>query len=63
MICPHPDCTNTTFHAEKLDTTPDTTELYAVICSHCGEVLGAFDGSMVDRLHQIESKLDLLLRK
>jgi hypothetical protein len=63
MKCPAGDCTNTTFHAEKLDSFPNKSELYAVICSHCGEVLGAFDGSISERLNRIETKLDRVLKQ
>jgi uncharacterized Zn finger protein len=62
MKCPA--CgTNTVFHAEKLDTFPEKTDLYAVKCSHCGKIFGAFDGSVIEHLNRIETKLDRLLEK
>jgi hypothetical protein len=63
MKCPGHDCDNTVFQAERLDTFPDKRALYAVICSHCGEVLGAFDGSITEHLSRIEAKLDRLLEQ
>jgi hypothetical protein len=63
MKCPDNDCANTLFHAAKLDTFPDKAALYAVVCSHCGKVLGAFDGSVTEQLNRIETKLDRLLEK
>jgi hypothetical protein len=61
--CPDNKCKNTTFHAEKLGSFPEKNDLYAVICSHCGKVLGAFDGSVIEHLNRIEAKLDGLLRR
>jgi hypothetical protein len=63
MKCPADGCKNITFHAEKLDSFPDKSDLYAVICSRCGKVLGAFDGSISEHLNRIETKLDHLLKQ